>query len=279
MMSFWKRFSSNRGAVIGLVILTFVIAAAILAPILFPQSPWKMVQRPFLPPFTQEGLMLGTDALGRNVLAGLAHGAYVSLLVGLVSTIVALSIGVPVGAAAGYFAGRIDDALMRFTEFFQTIPSFALAIVLLAIFQPSLTFVIIAISIVSWPPVARLVRGEVLSLRTREFVEAASLSGLGNLQIITRHILPNALPPIIVLASLMVAQAILLESSLSFLGLGDPNIMSWGYMIGAARTVIRTAWWLSFLPGMAILLTVLALNLIGEGLNDALNPRLTRKSE
>jgi peptide/nickel transport system permease protein len=279
MMSFWKRFSYNRGAVIGLVILTFVIATAILAPILFPQSPWKMVQRPFLPPFTQDGLTLGTDALGRNVLAGLAHGAYVSLLVGLVSTIVALAIGVPVGAMAGYFAGRTDDALMRFTEFFQTIPSFALAIVLLAIFQPSLTFVIIAISIVSWPPVARLVRGEVLSLRTREFVEAATLSGLGNLQIIARHILPNALPPIIVLASLMVAQAILLESSLSFLGLGDPNIMSWGYMIGAARTVIRTAWWLSFLPGMAILLTVLALNLIGAGLNDALNPRLTRKSE
>lgn len=279
MKSFWTRFSYNRGAVIGLVILTLVIATAILAPFLFPQSPWKMVQRPFLPPFTQDGLPLGTDALGRNVLSGLAHGAYVSLLVGLVSTVVALAIGVPVGAAAGYFAGRTDDALMRFTEFFQTIPSFALAIVLLAIFQPSLTFVIIAISIVSWPPVARLVRGEVLSLRTREFVEAASLSGLGNLQIILRHILPNALPPIIVLASLMVAQAILLESSLSFLGLGDPNIMSWGYMIGAARTVIRTAWWLSFLPGMAILLTVLALNLIGEGLNDALNPRLTRKSE
>ncbi len=279
MKSFWTRFSYNRGAVIGLVILTLVIATAILAPFLFPQSPWKMVQRPFLPPFTQDGLPLGTDALGRNVLSGLAHGAYVSLLVGLVSTIVALAIGVPVGAAAGYFAGRTDDALMRLTEFFQTIPSFALAIVLLAIFQPSLTFVIIAISIVSWPPVARLVRGEVLSLRTREFVEAASLSGLGNLQIILRHILPNALPPIIVLASLMVAQAILLESSLSFLGLGDPNIMSWGYMIGAARTVIRTAWWLSFLPGMAILLTVLALNLIGEGLNDALNPRLTRKSE
>ncbi|MCV2892434.1 ABC transporter permease [Lentibacter sp. XHP0401] len=279
MKDFWKRFRYNRGAVIGLFILAFVIATAILAPVLFPQSPWKMVQRPFLPPFTQDGLMLGTDALGRDVMAGLAHGAYVSLLVGLVSTIVALAIGVPVGALAGYFAGRTDDALMRFTEFFQTIPSFALAIVLLAIFQPSLTFVIIAISIVSWPPVARLVRGEVLSLRTREFVEAATLSGLGNTQIILRHILPNALPPIIVLASLMVAQAILLESSLSFLGLGDPNIMSWGYMIGAARTVIRTAWWLSFLPGMAILLTVLALNLIGEGLNDALNPRLTRKSE
>ncbi|QIE44472.1 ABC transporter permease [Pseudohalocynthiibacter aestuariivivens] len=279
MKDFWKRFRYNRGAVIGLVILAIVIATAIAAPFIFPQSPWKMVQRPFLPPFTQDGLPLGTDALGRDVLSGLAHGAYVSLLVGLVSTVVALAIGVPVGALAGYFVGRTDDALMRFTEFFQTIPSFALAIVLLAIFQPSLTFVIIAIAIVSWPPVARLVRGEVLSLRTREFVEAATLSGLGNTQIILRHILPNALPPIIVLASLMVAQAILLESSLSFLGLGDPNIMSWGYMIGAARTVIRTAWWLSFLPGMAILLTVLALNLIGEGLNDALNPRLTRKSE
>ncbi|QYX56423.1 ABC transporter permease [Roseovarius sp. SCSIO 43702] len=279
MREFWKRFRTNRGAVAGLVILGLVILAAILAPVLFPQSPWKMVQRPFLPPFAQEGLLLGTDALGRDVLAGLAHGAYVSLLVGLVSTIVALAIGVPVGALAGYFAGWVDDALMRFTEFFQTIPSFALAIVLLAIFQPSLTFVIIAIAIVSWPPVARLVRGEVLSLRTREFVEAATLSGLGNTQIILRHVLPNALPPIIVLASLMVAQAILLESSLSFLGLGDPNVMSWGYMIGAARTVIRTAWWLSFLPGMAILLTVLALNLIGEGLNDALNPRLSRKSK
>ncbi len=277
MKAFWTQFARNRGAVIGLAILVLVIATAILAPVLFPQSPWRMVQRPFLPPFTAAGLPLGTDALGRDVASGLAHGAYVSLLVGLVSTVVALAIGVPVGACAGYFGAWIDDALMRFTEFFQTIPSFALAIVLLAIFQPSLTFVIIAIAVVSWPPVARLVRGEVLSLRTREFVEAATLSGLGTLRIILRHILPNALPPIIVLASLMVAQAILLESSLSFLGLGDPNVMSWGYMIGAARTVIRTAWWLSFLPGMAILLTVLALNLIGEGLNDALNPRLARR--
>lgn len=279
MKDFWKRYCRNHGAIIGLLILTLVILVAVLAPLLFPQSPWKMVQRPFLPPFSQNDLLLGTDALGRDVMAGLAHGAYVSLLVGLVSTIVALAIGVPIGACAGYFAGGADDALMRFTEFFQTIPSFALAIVLLAIFQPSLIFVIIAIAIVSWPPVARLVRGEVLSLRTREFVEAATLSGLSNLQIITRHVLPNALPPIIVLASLMVAQAILLESSLSFLGLGDPNVMSWGYMIGSARTVIREQWWLSFMPGMAILLTVLALNLIGEGLNDALNPRLTRKSK
>lgn len=277
MRDFWRNYSQNRGAVIGLVILLAIILVAVTAPFLFPQSPWKMVQRPFLAPFSTPGLPLGTDALGRNVMAGLAHGAYVSLVVGLVSTIAALAIGIPMGAIAGYFGGRVDDLMMRFTEFFQTIPSFALAIVLLVIFQPSLMFIILAIAIVSWPPVARLVRGEVLSLRTREFVEAATLSGLSHGTIILRHILPNALPPIIVLASLMVATAILLESSLSFLGLGDPNVMSWGYMIGAARTVMRTAWWLSFIPGVAILLTVLSLNLIGEGLNDALNPRLSRR--
>lgn len=275
----FRRFARNRGALIGLVILTVVTLIAALGPLLYPESPWRMVQRPFLPPFEAQGLPLGTDALGRDVLAGLIHGARVSLMVGLVSTLVALLIGVPVGAVAGYFGGWVDDALMRFTEFFQTIPSFALAIVLLAIFQPSLFYIILAIAIVSWPPVARLVRGEVLSLRTREYVEAAVLSGQGNWQIITRQVLPNAVSPIIVLASLMVATAILLESSLSFLGLGDPNVMSWGYMIGAARTVLRTAWWLTFIPGIAILLSVLALNLIGEGLNDALNPRLARRGE
>lgn len=274
---FWFRFSRNRGAVVGLVIMLIVTAVAILAPVLYPESPWRMVQRPFLPPFSVDGFPLGTDTLGRDVAAGLAHGARVSLIVGLISTVFALSIGVPLGAAAGYFGGLVDDALMRFTEFFQTIPSFALAIVLVAIFQPSLTSIVAAIAVVSWPPVARLVRAEVMSLKKREFVEAARLAGLSNRAILVRQVLPNAMSPIIVMASLMVATAILLESSLSFLGLGDPNIMSWGYMIGAARTVIRTAWWLSFFPGVAILITVLALNLIGEGLNDALNPRLARK--
>ena len=277
MRDFWKRFKRNRGAVVGLGILILVILIAILAPVLFPQSPWKMVQRPFLPPFTMEALPLGTDTLGRNVLSGLAYGAQVSLLIGLVSTVVSLLIGIPIGALAGYFGGIVDDALMRFTEFFQTVPNFALAIVLVAIFEPSVQSIIGAIAIVSWPPVARLVRGEVLSLRSREYVEAAILSGQKNSTIIWRQILPNTLSPIIVLASLMVATAILLESSLSFLGLGDPNLMSWGYMIGAARTVIRQAWWLSFFPGFAILMTVLALNLIGEGLNDALNPKLRRR--
>ncbi|MBN9673792.1 ABC transporter permease [Roseibium aggregatum] len=279
MRDFWSRFKRNRGAVAGLAILVIVVAVAALAPVLFPQSPWKMVQRPFLPPLTMDALPLGTDALGRNVLSGLAYGAQVSLLIGLVSTVVSLLIGIPIGALAGYFGGWVDDGLMRFTEFFQTVPNFALAIVLVAIFEPSVQSIIGAIAIVSWPPVARLVRGEVLSLRSREYVEAAILSGQKNSTIILRQILPNTLSPIIVLASLMVATAILLESSLSFLGLGDPNLMSWGYMIGAARTVIRQAWWLSFFPGFAILMTVLALNLIGEGLNDALNPRLSRKGK
>lgn len=279
MADFWRRYRRNYGAVIGLVVLAFVILVALTAPLIFPESPWRMVQRPFLPPFEMGAYPLGTDTLGRNVIAGLAYGAQISLLIGLISTIAALVIGIPIGALAGYFGGMVDDGLMRFTEFFQTVPSFALAIVLVAIFQPSIYSIVGAIAIVSWPPVARLVRGEVLSLRSREYVEAAILSGQTHTTIIWRQILPNTLSPIIVLASLMVATAILLESSLSFLGLGDPNMMSWGYMIGAARTVIRQAWWLSFFPGVAILLTVLALNLIGEGLNDALNPRLSRRGE
>lgn len=276
-MSFFARFAQNRGALVGLIILLLIIAMAILAPLLFPESPWRMVQRPFLPPFSQDGFPLGTDTMGRNVAAGIMHGAWVSLLIGLVSTSVALLIGVPLGAIAGYYGGIIDDILMRFTEFFQTIPNFALAIVLVAIMQPSVTSIVLAIAIVSWPPVARLVRAEFMSLRNREYVEAARLVGQSNTTIILRQILPNTLSPIIVLASLMVATAILLESALSFLGLGDPNVMSWGYMIGAARTVIRQAWWLSFFPGLAILLTVLALNLVGEGLDDALNPKLSRE--
>lgn len=276
-MSFFARFAQNRGALVGLFILIAIILMAVSAPLIYPESPWRMLQRPFLPPLEVDGFPLGTDTMGRNVAAGIMHGAWVSLLIGLVSTLVALTIGVPLGAIAGYYGGLIDDALMRFTEFFQTIPNFALAIVLVAIMQPSVASIVLAIALVSWPPVARLVRAEFMSLRHREYVEAARLVGQTNRTIILRQILPNTLSPIIVLASLMVATAILLESALSFLGLGDPNVMSWGYMIGAARTVIRQAWWLSFFPGLAILLTVLALNLVGEGLDDALNPKLSRE--
>lgn len=278
-MDFLKRFARNRGALIGLAILLVVIVFALIAPSLYPQSPWRMVGRPFMAPFALERFPLGTDTLGRDIAAGMAHGARVSLMIGLVSTLVALLIGVPLGAVAGYAGGFVDDALMRFTEFFQTIPSFALAIVLVAILQPQLGSIVLAIGVVSWPPVARLVRGEVLSLKTREYVQAAVTIGQSTPRIIFSQVLPNTIAPIIVMGSLMIGSAILLESSLSFLGLGDPNLMSWGYMVGAGRTRLIDAWWISFFPGVAIFLTVLALNLAGEGLNDALNPRLARGRE
>jgi peptide/nickel transport system permease protein len=275
-MSVLRAFFRNRGAAVGLVILLLVGVMAATAPIVFPFSPWDMQGAPFAPP-GEEGFWLGSDSLGRDVAADIAYGSYVSLLVGAVSTAAALALGVVLGALAGYAGGWVDDVVMRFTEFFQTVPSFILAVVLVAIFTPSLTSIVAAIAIVSWPPVTRVVRAEFMTLRTREFVQAAEVLGRSRAAIVFREILPNALSPIIVLASLMVASAVLLESALSFLGLGDPNLMSWGFMIGAGRSVIRLAWWMSVFPGLALFLTVLALNLVGEGLSDALNPRLARR--
>ena len=277
-MTFLPRLLRHRGAAVGLAVLALVIAAAAAAPLLYPTSPWRMVSRPFMAPFALDRFPLGTDALGRDVASGLLHGARVSLLIGFVSTAVSLLIGVPLGAAAGYFGGLVDDLAMRFTELFQTVPSFALAIVIVAILQPSIVSIVLAIALVSWPPVARLVRGEVLSLRSRDYVLAAVTLGQRTPRIIFREVLPNTVAPIVVMASLMIATAILLESSLSFLGLGDPNLMTWGYMVGAGRTRLIEAWWISFFPGLAIFLTVLALNLVGEGLSDAFNPRLSRES-
>jgi peptide/nickel transport system permease protein len=275
-LEFLGTFLRNRGAAVGLAVLVLVGVAAASAGVLFPYSPWDMRGAPFMQPGEME-FVLGSDSLGRDVAAGIAYGARVSLLIGAVSTLVAVLLGITLGAVAGYAGGVVDDAIMRFTEFFQTVPSFMLAVVLVAIFSPSLGSIVAAIAIVSWPPVARVIRAEFLSLRSREFVQAAEVLGRSRTAIIFREILPNALSPIIVLASLMVASAILLESGLSFLGLGDPNMISWGFMIGAGRSVIRMAWWMSVFPGVAIFLTVLALNLVGEGLSDALNPRLARR--
>ncbi len=272
---FIAAFLRNRGAVLGLAVLVLMVLLALFAGLLFPASPWDMAAAPFTPPF-ESSAWLGTDTLGRDIASGIAYGARVSLLVGITATVVAVCVGVLLGAVAGYHGGRIDAAIMHFTELFQTIPNFVLVVVTVAIFTPSLFSIVGAIALVSWPPLARLVRGEFLSLREREFVQAAITTGQSTTTIILRQILPNSLSPIIVSASLMVATSILLESSLSFLGLGDPNAMSWGFMIGSARTVLRQAWWMSFFPGVAILLTVLALNLIGEGINDACNPRLRR---
>ena len=271
-----RGFLRNRGAVAGALLLALVVAMAAAAPFAYPGSPWDMAGAPFQPPGAR-GFALGSDMLGRDIAAGILHGARVSLLIGLVSALVAVSIGVTLGAVSGYYGGWMGDAIMRVTEFFQTIPNFVLLIVLVALFTPNVVSIVVAIGVVSWPPVARIVRGEVLSLRSREFVQAAILMGESDLRIIATQVLPNALSPVIVAGSLLVATAILLESALSFLGLGDPNLMSWGYMIGAARSVMRRAWWMSFFPGLAIVLTVLALNLLGDGLNDALNPRLARQ--
>jgi peptide/nickel transport system permease protein len=275
-VTFLRAFFRNRGAAVGLVILVLVGIMAATAPLVFPFSPWDMQGAPFAPP-GEEGFWLGSDSLGRDVAADIAYGAWVSLLVGAVSTAASLVLGVVLGALAGYAGGWVDDVIMRFTEFFQTVPSFILAVVLVAIFTPSVGSIVVSIAIVSWPPVTRVVRAEFMTLRTREFVQAAEVLGRSRFSIVFREILPNALSPIIVLASLMVASAILLESALSFLGLGDPNLMSWGFMIGAGRSVIRLAWWMSVFPGLALFLTVLALNLVGEGLSDALNPRLARR--
>lgn len=274
----WTIFLRNRAAVVAFACLIVIGLLALAASQIYPQSPWKMVGAPFQPPMAG-GFLLGTDMLGRDIAAGLIYGARVSLLIGLISTAIALLIGISIGAVAGYFGGLVDDLLMRLTEVFQTIPSLIFAIVLVAIMSPSINSIVLAISVVSWPPVARLVRAEFLSLRRREYVEASRVLGLPSWRIMLTDILPNAMAPVIVTATLMVATAILMESGLSFLGLGDPDMISWGYQIGAARTMLRTAWWMSFFPGIAIIITVLCLNLVGEGLSDALNPNLKRRKK
>lgn len=269
---FWRLYRRNRAADIGALVLLFVILVAIFGPIFYPTNPFAMVGKPFSPPFGR--FPLGTDVSGRDILAGIVHGAGVSLLVGAAAALAATTIGVAAGGLAGYYGGWIDDLLMRTTEYFMTIPQFVFAVVLVAIFSPTVLTVTLAIAAVTWPSVARLARGEFISLRDREYVQACRAMGMRNGEIIVAQILPNALPSIIVVCSLMVAQAILTEAGLSFLGLADPNVVTWGYMIGVARTALFAAPWMIAIPGCAILLTVLAINLVGEGLNDALNPRL-----
>ena len=277
MNRFWGRFSKNKSAVFGLIILFLVILMAVIANWIYPDDPFRLAGKPMSSPGTN-GFLLGSDTLGRDVAAGIAHGAKTSILIGLLATIAAVFIGIIFGALAGYYGGVIDDALMRVTEIFQTIPSFVFAILLVAIMNPSIESIVIAITVVSWPAVARLVRGEFMSLKNREFVQACHTLGMNDSRIMMREILPNCLSPVIVIGSLMVATAILIESGLAFLGLGDPNIMSWGFQIGAGRTMLRSAWWVCTFPGIAILITVLAINLVGEGLNDAFNPRLRERN-
>lgn len=270
-----KTFLTRPAGIVGLILLAGVCAIAALAPVLYPGSPWNMAGMPFAQP-GEAGMVLGSDTMGRDIAAGVMHGARVSLLIGIAATAAALVIGVSIGAVAGFAGGGIETLLVRVTEIFQTIPNFVLAILLVAIMTPSIGTIILGIGLVSWPPLARLTRAQVKSVAQREFVQAARCQGQSSLSVLLRHVLPNAISPIIVTGSLTVAAAILIEAALSFMGLGDPNHMSWGYMVGAGRTVIRQAWWMSVFPGLAILVTVVAINLVGEALNDALNPRISR---
>lgn len=269
-----RAFARHPGAVIGVLLLAVVLAATLFGPWAMQADPFEIVGAPLEPPGAD--LLLGSDYLGRDVLTGILYGGRATLLVGAVAAVLSMAIGVTVGALAGYYGGWVDETLMRITEFFQVLPALLFAMVLITLFSPSLTTIAVAIGVVSWTGTARLARGEFLSLKQREYVLAERVIGASNARLIWRVILPNALAPLIVSATLAIGTAILFEAGLSFLGLGDPNVMSWGLMIGSNRPYILAAWWAVTLPGAAIFLTVLAVSLIGDGLNDALNPKLAR---
>ena len=269
-------FFQNRGAVAGLALLIFILLFTFVGPYLYPTDPFEMVWTPLSFP-GEEGFLLGTDYLGRDILAAMMAGGQVSMAIGLAAAVISVVIGVSVGSFAGYYGGVVEEALMRFTEFFQVLPTLLFSMVIVALFGASLLTVTLAIGVVSWTAVARVTRSEFLRIRELEYVSAARSGSARDGYLIFRVILPNALPPIIVQANLMVGSAILFEAALSFLGLSDPNIMSWGQVIGSNRPYILDAGFAVAIPGFAIFLTVLAISLIGDGLNDALNPKLRQR--
>lgn len=270
----WRMFVRNRAAVLGLVLFSGVLLFSFVGPHVYPTDPFKIVWAPLTPPGEAQELPLGTDYLGRDILAGLIDGGDATLLVGATAAALTVLIGVLVGALAGFYGGWVDELLMRVTEFFQVLPPLLFAMVIVALFSPSLATIAIAIGVVSWPQTARLTRAEFLKIKNLEYVSAVRSIGAGDWTIIGSVILPNALPPLIVSATLIVGVAILFEAGLSFLGLGDPNVVSWGSMIGYNRPYILDAWWTVSIPGIAIFITVLSISLIGDGLNDAFNPKL-----
>lgn len=271
---FYRRFARNWSGLIGLVFLMLLTAVALAADKLYPGSPLQMAGPPMIWPFSDAAFPLGTDRLGRDLAAQLAHGARISLMIGLSATVFALALGLLVGSLAGYYRGWVDSVVMRFCDLVATVPPFLLALVIVAVLGPSTLKVALAIGVSSWPPIARIVRAECMALREREFVLAAVTAGMSDLRIVLTQVLPNAMTPVIVLSSILVASAILNESSLAFLGFTDPNTVSWGIVIGNGKSELRTAWHIATLPGIVILLTVLALNQVNDALNDALNPQL-----
>lgn len=282
LRDFWFYFSVNRGAVIGFWVFSAIILMAILAPIIAPHSPTEQYREfMLLPPFWQDGgqtsFLLGTDAVGRDILSRLIYGAQYSLLVGFVIVIISMSLGITIGVISGFFGGVVDNIFMRIMDVILSFPSLLLALVLVAILGPGLINAVIAITLVLLPHFSRLTRAAVMAEKEREYVIAAKLAGAKKPRLMFKTILPNCLAPLVVQATLSFSNAILDVAALGFLGMGaQPPIPEWGTMLAEAREFILRAWWVVTFPGLAILITVLAINLIGDGLRDALDPKLKR---
>ena len=265
-------FCANRAALVGLIFVTIFILVGAFGPIFMAADPFEMVAMPLSGPSAQT--IMGTDYLGRDVFVGIIYGTRPTIIIALTATLVTVLIGVTIGAIAGYFGGWVDNTLMRFTEFFQVLPPLVFAMVIVAVFSSDVFVVIFAIAITTWTTEARLTRAEYLKIREQEYVTASHAIGDKKWRIITKIILPNAMPPIIVAITLRVGITVIYEAALSFLGLTDPDVITWGKMIGLSRDYFFNAWWTVTFPGLAILLVVLCIALIGDGLNDALNPKL-----
>lgn len=272
-MMFFARIVRSGPGLTGAVILALLTLAALAAPLVFPGDPLKIAGPAMMAPFSDPAFPFGTDRLGRDVLAGLFHGARASLAVGFAAALAALAIGLVIGTLAGFAGGLIDEALMRAADAFQIVPGFLLALAFVSTLGASMPTVILAIALSAWAEPARLARAEVLSIRERDYVAAARIIGMRPLEIAFREILPNALTPVLAFASITVAGAILTEAALSFLGLGDPNIVTWGAMIAEGRNVLRAAPFLSIIPGLALVSAVLGVYLFSEGVSDALRLR------
>lgn len=271
-----RHFRRDRLALAGLWVITAMYLVALLAPLLAPYDPiaqQDILRTSYLPP--SRAHWLGTDLFGRDILSRILYGARISLSIGFVATALSVTLGTLLGAVAGYLGGRVDALLMRFTDMVLAFPRLVLLIMIVALFSPSIAVIVAVLGLTQWPGTTRIVRGEVLSLREREFVQAARALGFGRARIILRHLVPNVLAPVIVTATLGIGNTIVFEAGLSFLGLGvQPPTPSWGSMVADGRQNLLGAWWVSTFPGLAVVLTVLAFNLVGDGLRDALDPRL-----
>ncbi len=268
-----RRFLRSPEGVIGAVLLAVLAVMALGAPYLFPGDPMAIVGPAMLRPFQNPDFPLGTGTLGTNLIAGIFWGARTSLLVGLAAAVAAIAVGATIGTVAGFAGGWVDEVLMRITDAFQTVPGFILALAFVSVIGPSVATVVVAIALSAWTAPARIARADVLSIRSRDYVAGARVAGMHPMEIAFREVLPNALPPVLALASVIVAAAVLTEAALSFLGLGDPNVATWGAMIAEGRNLLRSAPYLSVIPGIALVVAVLAVYFAGEGLVEATSTR------